>query len=424
MRIACLGNMNNLIAPTAQYLALMGHEVDLFLLYEFDHFKPEADYHNPNDIKFNIKRLEMDFGGVMNIPQSTLEIELTGYDFYIGTDYAPAILAKLGLRLDIFAWAGTDLFDWPFYNSANRIPHLWELPLIQTACLQYHGVRNCRIIAMSDNNDFIDGVLKKIGFEGDIIEPLPYMFYDNKIIDEGIDFPLKAELKLLKQEGYNLFVQHGRQHWKNAHLNTTKGNDRFLKGFAEFVKLRPNYKVKIVFFQYGEDVENTKQLARELGIGDYIIWVPLMQRKQLLSLLANADLGVGYWTHDTWLLYCTIVEFMFLNVPVIGYRDDSYYSHKGIELFPMLSARTTEEIAQKLIDFSDDVINKTEVTIEAKKWLFNFNLTRFKENIEIAMNKMHDRKISDLSARSLKTLSLKLGIFKYLNIIKIKTRIK
>lgn len=424
MRIACLGNMNNLIAPTAQYLALMGHEVDLFLLYEFDHFKPEADYHNPKDIKFNIKRLEMDFGGVMNIPQSTLEKELTGYDFYIGTDYAPAILARLELRLDIFAWAGTDLFDWPFYNSANRIPHLWELPLIQTACLQYHGVRNCRTIAMSDNNDFIDGVLKKIGFEGDIIEPLPYMYYDNKIIDEGIDFPLKAELKQLKQEGYKLFVQHGRQHWKNAHKNTTKGNDRFLKGFAEFVKLRPDYKVKIVFFQYGEDIENTKQLARELGIEEYLIWAPLMQRKQLLNLLANADLGVGYWTHDTWLLYCTIVEFMFLNVPVIGYRDDVYYRGKNVDLFPMLSAKTTQEIADRLIDFSDKVIDSSAMAAEAKAWLFNFNLTRFKQNIEVAFAKKRERQLKTQSIWTLRLLPVKLSFFKYINIIKIKTSIK
>lgn len=54
MRIACIGNMNNIIAPTAQYLSDLGHEVDLFLLYEFDHFKPEADYQNPGDIRLKL----------------------------------------------------------------------------------------------------------------------------------------------------------------------------------------------------------------------------------------------------------------------------------------------------------------------------------------------------------------------------------
>ena len=39
MKVACIGNMNNIISPTAQYLAKMGHEVDLFLLYEYDHFE-------------------------------------------------------------------------------------------------------------------------------------------------------------------------------------------------------------------------------------------------------------------------------------------------------------------------------------------------------------------------------------------------
>jgi glycosyltransferase involved in cell wall biosynthesis len=221
-----------------------------------------------------------------------------------------------------------------------------------------------------------------------------------------------------------LFVQHGRQHWKDAHLNTTKGNDRFLKGFAEFVKKRPDYKVKIVFFQYGEDVANTKLLAQELGIGDYIIWAPLMQRKQLLNLLANADLGIGYWTHDTWLLYCTIVEFMFINVPVIGFRDDAYYRGKNIDLFPMLSANTTHEIADRLTEFSDKIIDTKAMATDAKAWLFHFNLTQFKKNIEGALASKKEKQISTLSNWTLRLLPLKLNFLKFLNIVKIKISIK
>ena len=73
MSIACIGNMNNIISPTAQYLAKMGHEVDLFLLYEYEHFEPSADYVDVEDIAFNIKKIDMDFSGVMQVPKKDLQ---------------------------------------------------------------------------------------------------------------------------------------------------------------------------------------------------------------------------------------------------------------------------------------------------------------------------------------------------------------
>jgi hypothetical protein len=59
MRTACIGNMNNIISPTAQYLAKMGQVVDLFLLYEYGHFKLAADYVDVEDIAFNIKKIDI-----------------------------------------------------------------------------------------------------------------------------------------------------------------------------------------------------------------------------------------------------------------------------------------------------------------------------------------------------------------------------
>ena len=78
------------------------------------------------------------------VAQHLLETAKAPYDFFVGTDYAPALLARINKRLDYFAWAGTDLFDWPFYTSNYMLPHSWECDKALTAKLQLEGIRNCR----------------------------------------------------------------------------------------------------------------------------------------------------------------------------------------------------------------------------------------------------------------------------------------
>jgi hypothetical protein len=115
---------------------------------------------------------------------------------------------------------------------------------------------------------------------------------------------------------------------------------------------------------------------------------------------------------------------MFLNVPVIGFRDDAYYKGKNVDLFPMLSAKTTQEIADQLTNFSDKVIDTNAMATNAKAWLFYFNLTQFKQNIETAFANKREKKLSTLSILNLRLLPLKLNFFKYCNIVKINTSIK
>lgn len=418
MRIACIGNMNNIIAPAAQYLSDMGHQVDLFLLYEFDHFKPEADYIDASTIKFNIKRLEMDFGGVMEIPISTLNSTFTGYDFYIGTDYAPAILARIGKRLDVFAWAGTDLFDWPFYRSNHNVPHLWEGNKILTAKYQLEGIRNALCLPMSLNNDFILNILNKIKFKNRIIEPLPFIYYPNLDNIENLKIDIVDQINKYKSEGKLIFFQQSRQWWKTAPANISKGNDIFFKGLALFKKQNPTTGFHIYLCEYGADVEESKQLIKELGLQAEVTWLPIMLRKELLAVLNNADIGVGQFGVESWYLYCSNAEILAACGVYLGYRNDDWYKKNGCHLYPMLNANSPSEINEVLTEFIQSE-NSNQIRENAKKWLREYNESRFLENINVELRKAENRnnKLSFDSKLALQFTNIQVSVYKILNYI-------
>lgn len=415
MRIACIGNMNNIIAPTAQYLSDMGHEVDLFLLYEFDHFKPEADYQNPEDIRFNIKRIEMEFAGVMQLSTATLKENFEGYDFYIGTDYAPALLARIGKKIDLFAWAGTDLFDWPFYKSAYRIPQLWECNLYQTAAYQYEGIRAAKTLPMSVNNDFISHAIHKVGAAGRIIEPLPFMYYPLLKEINTIDTPRVKRMREIKDSHDFVWIQQSRQWWKTAPSHITKGNDIFLSGVASFISKFPEKKIAIVLFEYGADVEASKKLIEELGIASHVHWMPTVLRKEMLALLSMADLGIGQFGSESWYLYCSNAEILATGIGYIGYRDDAFYLKKGMTLYPMFNCNSADEICDAFETYIHDKAHQQALAEEAQLWLREYNEKKFLENIEEIIA---DTKSSNLPMNALlrlRWMRLKMEVVAFIN---------
>lgn len=422
MRIACIGNMNNIIAPTAQYLSDMGHEVDLFLLYEFDHFKPEADYQNAKDIRFNIKRIEMDFAGVMQVSKAVLKENFEGYDFYIGTDYAPALLARIGKKLDVFAWAGTDLFDWPFYTSAFRIPQLWECDLYRTASFQFEGIKAAKTLPMSINNDFITNAIQRIGAQGEIIEPLPFMYYPLLAESKSIVSPQLEHMRKIRESHDLVLIQQSRQWWKTAPSHITKGNDIFLRGAASFISKHPESKVAIVLFEYGADVLATKELIEQLGIASHVYWMPTVLRKEMLALLSLADLGIGQFGSESWYLYCSNAEIIATGIGYIGYRDDAYYTKHGKTLYPMFNCNDADSIAEALSEYISVVSGQKALALQAQSWLREYNETKFFENIQKRLHQGGGSSLSFAAQFRLAWLGIKMGFVGIVNKVILKTK--
>lgn len=412
MRIACIGNMNNILSPAAQYLSDMGHQVDLILLYEYDHFAPAADFTDAKKIKYNIVKLGMQFGNVMTVSKSEIRAVLSGFDYYIGTDYAPALLARIGIRIDMFAWAGTDLFDWPFYKSSFVIPQLWEVDLMRTASFQKKGIQNARILPMSLNNPFILNALKKLKYKNSLIEPLPFMYYPEAIENCAKENVYTKAMESERKEGKLILVQQSRQWWKTAPSNISKGNDIFLKGMKLFSEKNPQRTWKAYLFEYGADVEHSKQLILELGLQNSVEWLPLMERKDLLAVLGHADIGVGQFGSESWYLYCSNAEILMAGAAYLGYRDDEFCAAHDCELYPMLNANSPEAIANVLASANLDKVKNT-----GRDWLLKYNEARFFENIQndLVLSKMRNIGLGVWTKWELYANALKYACIEFLN---------
>ena len=122
MKIACICNMNNMMFILCRYLRDAGYDAQLFTLAdEPAHFNPASDsyddeyltyYHPFPFTKSTIYK-----------PESIqlLHKKLKDFDFFIGSDMAPAILAMIGLRLDVFVPHGSDIYDFPFKKIAQKM---------------------------------------------------------------------------------------------------------------------------------------------------------------------------------------------------------------------------------------------------------------------------------------------------------------
>jgi hypothetical protein len=415
--------MNNIIAPSAQYLAEMGHDVDLFLLHEFDHFRPEAEYNDANDIKFNIKKIDMDFGEVMKVDIKILKQYFLGYDFYIGTDYSPALLARLNLRLDYFAWAGTDLFEWPFYKSNYILPKIWEVDKLRSSVLQKIGIRNAKFLPMSINNDFILEALKKVKIKGSIINPLPFIYYPNLLANRTGKEEIISKILKLRENSNLLLVQQSRQWWFSAPDNVSKGNDIFIKGLHKFKKENRNIKFTLILFEYGGDVTKTKELIDKLGLEKNVFWVPKMHRKDLLQILRLADIGVGQFGKESWYLYCSNAEIISSRISYLGYRKDDYYESKKVELYPMINASNEYEICDALNSY---LLNRNNYKKDSEKafiWLMNYNQNSFIEGINRIINSPTSKHLSLNNYLIIKIYFIYTWFIKVLNILLIKLNV-
>lgn len=92
-----------------------------------------------------------------------------------------------------------------------------------------------------------------------------------------------------------------RQSWTSV-WKDTKGNDKWFKAFARFVRERkPN--VRVVCIEKGTDLARSKQLVLDLGISDYVEWIPEMNKDGIRAYnsISNVVVVDQFW-HDKWYL--------------------------------------------------------------------------------------------------------------------------
>jgi hypothetical protein len=371
MKIGLFGNMNNMLYQVARYLSDEGHQCTLHLLEEFDHFLPSADTYI-EDTRVAIKQLDWTKGNFDNLLPSELVNVIQGYDFYIGTDIAPAVFFKAGYYLDIFVPHGSDLYEYPFPPFNNKVPQLWELKNYFLGKYQFQGIRASTCVSMDPSEDVFEVPLNKIKSEPyNRIMTSPFLYFHQYKNGYELQSNSIQDFKLLREKYHLIVWQHISQDWSDrGYYKINKGNDILIKGFSEYLSAS-NYKESalLILVEYGTDIEKSKDYILELGIELNVKWVPKMLRKDIMAALSQVDFGVGELGIRRWYSYCSIFEYMLAGLPTIHHRDDDFYGSKDFDLYPMIDASSSETIKQIFLDFDSNKTKYKKMGSDSRLWV-------------------------------------------------------
>jgi glycosyltransferase involved in cell wall biosynthesis len=169
------------------------------------------------------------------------------------------------------------------------------------------------------------------------------------------------------QQQYNkykvVFFMLSRHSWASV-WNEYKGNDKFLKAYARFIKQRqPN--TLLISSNKGIDIEKSKKIIASEQIEPYVQWVDDMPKYQLKKYqsLDNVVMVDNFW-HDRWYVQFPedkaqpkvgfgfgCIESLASKRPLItAFKDQDFYNQ---EQPPIFDAFTEDEILQRLNEVYD-----------------------------------------------------------------------
>lgn len=385
MRIGCIGNMNNNMFAIVRLLRDRGLDAHLLPLdHELDHFHPSADAF---DLEYQRYTRPLSWGaypGFLRTPASRIAAELSGFDALIGCGSAPAFLWKAGRALDIFVPYGDDVYDFPNPRVVNP---RWQLQRVAFSRAQRAGIRAAAYMHMVYTNPESERIIERTGRRGPrLLLDVPMVYaplYDPDGLRRYYDRShWYHQFRRIRQEHELVVFSHARHHWFDGQIDREgyekinyKGNDRLIRGFAQFVTQSPGTRAALVTCEYGPSVLRSKALAHDLGVADRVFWFPRMLRKDIMIGLAHADFGAGEF--GTSFFTCgTVYEALAMGRPLLHHRDDALYREAYPSMYPLVNANAPERIAETFHDFVRNPAPYRAMGAAGRRWLEEHVITR------------------------------------------------
>jgi len=374
MKIACLGNMNNMMFQIGRYLLDEKHDITFFLFDEFEHFLPEADTFE--DIsKYKIVKLGWNFETYFKTSSRSIKNLFKDFEFLIGTDLSPAYLWKAGMKLDIYLPHGSDLYEYPFFKYRNTPVQKWEITPNIVSRAQYFGIREAVTISLDPSDDVYEEPYRKMrSNNNNRIGTPPFLYFKQYTIDYPTLSKHYSELVELRSKYSFIVFQQISQDWSmRGDYKIDKGNNHLINGFENYLKQNSEFKKDslLILMEYGGDVEKSKHLISELGIENNVRWFKKMQRKNLMAVIHFSDICVGELGYREWYSYSSIMEFMAMKKPLIHHRGDAFYKAKGLDLYPMVDAKDATKVAETFADYRNHPEKYVNMGEEANEWIIN-----------------------------------------------------
>jgi len=416
MKIALIGNMNNNNFAMMRYFRDLGADAHL-LLYSNDgkgtlsHFTPEADtweierwapFIHQTDIPnallaalnfplstiisfwLELRRItgsiEFSIGGVTN---KQIRRVYSGFDRLVGSGSSPATLLRIDRVLNLFypyspgvEYLGSENFTASARGSLVR-QYIYE----KMCQKQLNGLLRSDCVISTDYG-VTSKVLDEFGIPY-VYQTIPMVYNREVVPSEPPSLVLKDVLFALRDVGISL-LHHARLMWRKSstitykeYLISTKNSDWLILAFASLISLRPNLNPRLLIVEYGPDVEPTKELVSQLGIQEFVIWLPKMARREIMWLLKYASIGVGEFMNPSNMIWGgTGWETLASGKPLLqAFRFEegefeSIYDHPPP---PMLPVRTKEDVLKHMLFVADHPDQAAQIGERAREWFNTYN---------------------------------------------------
>lgn len=195
------------------------------------------------------------------------------------------------------------------------------------------------------------------------------------IIDEDHFSPGPSPLRdrLMAETGCDLIVLHpARHHWKHCppgmESSWFKSNDILIRGLAKAIAKRPDIKPLILFFEWGQEVKESKRLLAECGLADRVRWYPLQTKPAMRDFYNAADIVADQFHLGVGTFGGIVGEALACGKPVIlNYRKEL---HRWCypELPPIIDTPDADAVAAELLRLIDDPAARANLGAVGRQW--------------------------------------------------------
>ena len=178
---------------------------------------------------------------------------------------------------------------------------------------------------------------------------------------------LRAELLAGGAEALLYFPT--RHDWIAGKGFNDKGNDVFLRAFARLVK--EGRKLKLVCTAWGNNVDDSKQLLRELGVDHAVTWSEPVGNYQFERLILASDMVVDQFVLGAFggVTYKSLAA----GRPVVVYLDEAQMTKLYGEAPPVTNCRTEDEVYAEVAELLDDPQHREGIGRLARNWVRKFH---------------------------------------------------
>lgn len=371
MKVALVVNMNNNFFTFARYLRDRGVDAHLFYGQELSaHFKPEAGTYMDITALSYIHELPIRIsprGWLSCRAKKIFKSAFKDFDLIVWCGAAGAFLERAGVEGDIFYIYGSDLYELPFNKFDIKKP-ISSLIKASLAKYQARSIKKTKLVIANPAHAIYKNAADKLNVCLTNMGIFTIYLENNEQYDSRWNF--------LSKHDFILF-SHTRHVWWSNPDNLvdyetnlgSKRNDRSIKAFAKFIAKTKFKSPILILFEYGPDVDKSKELIHDLGIEKYVVWMPSGERKFILQGLARASIAVDQFREGVAGAGGVTLEAVATGTPIITFTNRQTEDPNNIyHTSPIIEALTEEDIFNILLDYEKRPGFYKNRGIDGRKW--------------------------------------------------------